>query len=170
MVVILISGVILLFMSESVTVVKSHEKKVLTVRGNYKKVLNSGFSIIPPFVSDTTSFKIRQTIDIASQDSITSDNTTVRMYNYEGEIKITNPEKCFKETEDVNYEVSNVIQESLRRAVGNMESKDVDSEIIAREALSDAQRSLKGTGIRLESVHSQDARVEFGDNVGESSL
>ncbi|MEF8781419.1 MAG: SPFH domain-containing protein, partial [Haloferacaceae archaeon] len=49
---------------QSVAIVDAYEKEALTVFGEYRKLLEPGFNVIPPFVSRTYPFDMRtQTLD-----------------------------------------------------------------------------------------------------------
>jgi regulator of protease activity HflC (stomatin/prohibitin superfamily) len=154
-------ALLLVFVLKSVVVVKAYEKRVLTVFGSQKKILDGGFTIIPPFVSRTHSFDMRpQSIDIPSQDSITLDNEAVRMYDFSADIKIKDVEKCFKNTEDFKYEVSNRIQESLRRVAGDMKSENIDSEVIAEQVERDISYDIeKEIGVTVSNISPGSANV-----------
>ncbi|TKX83311.1 SPFH/Band 7/PHB domain protein, partial [Halorubrum sp. SS5] len=62
----------------AVEIVDAYDKEALTVFGEYRKLLEPGVHVIPPFVSRTYAFDMRtQTIDVPSQSAITRDNSPV---------------------------------------------------------------------------------------------
>ncbi|MFC6754151.1 SPFH domain-containing protein, partial [Halorubrum tibetense] len=63
---------------QSFVIVDAYEKKTLTVFGEYRKLLEPGINLIPPFVSRTYAFDMRtQTLDVPRQEAITRDNSPV---------------------------------------------------------------------------------------------
>ncbi|PSP52288.1 hypothetical protein BRC67_05325, partial [Halobacteriales archaeon QH_3_68_24] len=64
--------------SSAVEIVEAYEKEALTVFGEYRRLLEPGIHLVPPFVSRTYPFDMRtQTIDVPQQEAITRDNSPV---------------------------------------------------------------------------------------------
>jgi len=122
-------GLLFLFVAvvvvwQTVEIVDAYEKEALTVFGEYRKLLEPGFNIIPPFVSRTYPFDMRtQTLDVPRQEAITRDNSPVTadavVY-----IKVMDAKKAFLEVDDYKKAVSNLAQTTLRAVLGDMELDD----------------------------------------------
>jgi len=108
---------------QSFEIVDAYEKKTLTVFGEYRKLLEPGINLIPPFVSRTYAFDMRtQTLDVPRQEAITRDNSPVtadgRLHQGDGR------QKAFLEVDDYKKAVSNLAQTTLRAVLGDMELDD----------------------------------------------
>jgi regulator of protease activity HflC (stomatin/prohibitin superfamily) len=134
--------------------VDAYEKEALTVFGEYRKLLEPGINIIPPFVSRTYPFDMRtQTIDVPSQSAITRDNSPVTadavVY-----IKVMDAKKAFLEVDDYKNAVSNLAQTTLRAVLGDMELDDTLSrrELINDRINEELDEPTDEWGIRVEAV------------------
>ncbi|SFH77373.1 SPFH domain / Band 7 family protein, partial [Halorubrum aquaticum] len=68
----------LVTVASAVEVVDAYDKEALTVFGEYRRLLEPGVHLIPPFVSRTYAFDMRtQTLDVPQQEAITRDNSPV---------------------------------------------------------------------------------------------
>ncbi|MFW5917319.1 MAG: SPFH domain-containing protein [Halorubrum sp.] len=138
----------------AVEIVDAYEKEALTVFGEYRKLLEPGVHIIPPFVSRTYAFDMRtQTIDVPSQSAITRDNSPVTadavVY-----IKVMDAKKAFLEVDDYKNAVSNLAQTTLRAVLGDME---LDDTLSRRDQINDRineelDEPTDEWGIRVEAV------------------
>ncbi|QKY16731.1 SPFH domain-containing protein [Halorubrum sp. CBA1229] len=138
----------------AVEIVDAYEKKTLTVFGEYRKLLEPGVHVIPPFVSRTYAFDMRtQTIDVPSQSAITRDNSPVTadavVY-----IKVMDAKKAFLEVDDYKKAVSNLAQTTLRAVLGDME---LDDTLSRRDQINDRineelDEPTDEWGIRVEAV------------------
>ncbi|MXR41215.1 phosphoesterase [Halobaculum sp. WSA2] len=139
---------------QAIVIVDAYEKKALTVFGEYRKLLEPGINIVPPFVSRTYTFDMRtQTLDVPRQEAITRDNSPVTadavVY-----IKVMDAKKAFLEVEDYKTAVSNLAQTTLRAVLGDMELDDTlnkRQEINAR-IRKELDEPTDEWGIRVESV------------------
>jgi regulator of protease activity HflC (stomatin/prohibitin superfamily) len=138
----------------AVEIVDAYEKEALTVFGEYRKLLQPGVHIIPPFVSRTYAFDMRtQTIDVPSQSAITRDNSPVTadavVY-----IKVMDAKKAFLEVDDYKNAVSNLAQTTLRAVLGDMELDDTLSrrELINDRINEELDEPTDEWGIRVEAV------------------
>ena len=109
---------------QSFQIVDAYEKQTLTVFGEYRKLLEPGINLIPPFVSRTYAFDMRtQTLDVPRQEAITRDNSPVTadavVY-----IKVMDAKKAFLEVDNYKKAVSNLAQTTLRAVLGDMELDD----------------------------------------------
>jgi len=122
-VVILLFGLVALM--KSFKIIRPYEQGLLEVLGKFKRRLNPGFNLIPPFVSVVNKFDLRtQTLDVPRQEVITKDNspTNVDAVIY---IKINDAKKAYYEIE--NYKVGTIFlaQTTLRSVIGEMELDEV---------------------------------------------
>lgn len=150
--IVILVGVYALY--SSVVIVRAYEKRVHTVLGDYKKRLEPGLSIVPPFISDTYRFDMRtQTIDVPRQEAITEDNSPVTadavVY-----IKVMDAKKAFLEVDDYKRATSQLAQTTLRAVLGDMA---LDDTLNKRQTINARiQEELAGPtdewGIMVESV------------------
>ncbi|WP_114577127.1 SPFH domain-containing protein [Saliphagus sp. LR7] len=106
---------------QTVTFVDAYERGALTVFGEYRKLLEPGLNVVPPFVSTVHRFDVRtQTLDVPSQEAITRDNSPVTadavIY-----IRVMDAKRAFLEVDDYKRAVSNLAQTTLRAVLGDME-------------------------------------------------
>jgi regulator of protease activity HflC (stomatin/prohibitin superfamily) len=139
---------------KSVEIVNAYEKRTLTVFGEYRKLLEPGLRIIPPFVSRTYTFDMRtQTLDVPRQEAITRDNSPVTadavVY-----IKVMDAKKAFLEVDDYKRAVSNLAQTTLRAVLGDMELDDTlnKRQQINAKIRKELDEPTDEWGIRVESV------------------
>ncbi|SDL91405.1 Regulator of protease activity HflC, stomatin/prohibitin superfamily [Halogranum gelatinilyticum] len=148
----------------AVEIVQAYEKRVLTIFGEYRRVLEPGITIIPPFVSRTYAFDMRtQTLNVPQQEAITEDNSPVTadavVY-----VKVMDAKKAFLEVEDYKNAVSYLAQTTLRAVIGNME---LDETLSRRtEINSRIHEQLDGPtdpwGVRVESVEVREVKPSAG--------
>ncbi len=139
---------------QSFEIVDAYEKKALTVFGEYRKLLEPGISVIPPFVSRTYAFDMRtQTLDVPRQEAITRDNSPVTadavVY-----IKVMDAKKAFLEVDDYKKAVSTLAQTTLRAVLGDMELDDTlnKRQEINAKIREELDEPTDEWGIRVESV------------------
>ncbi len=150
----LVIVVVLAALLSAIEIVNAYEKRTLTVFGEYRKLLEPGINVIPPFVSRTFTFDMRtQTIDVPRQEAITRDNSPVTadavVY-----IRVMDAKKAFLEVDDYKTAVSNLAQTTLRAVLGDMELDDTlnkRQEINAR-IRTELDEPTDEWGIRVESV------------------
>ena len=138
----------------AVEIVDAYDKEALTVFGEFRKLLEPGVHLVPPFVSRTYAFDMRtQTIDVPSQEAITRDNSPVTadavVY-----IKVMDAKKAFLEVDDYKNAVSNLAQTTLRAVLGDME---LDDTLSRRDQINDRineelDEPTDEWGIRVEAV------------------
>ena len=144
----------------AVELVQAYEKRTLTVFGEYRKLLEPGFNVVPPFVSRTYSFDMRtQTLNVPQQEAITEDNSPV-VADAVVYIKVTDPKKAFLEVEDYQRAVSYLAQTTLRAVLGSME---LDETLSRRDEInSRIQEQLDEPtdewGVRVESVEVREVK------------
>ncbi|EMA68028.1 SPFH domain-containing protein, partial [Halorubrum kocurii] len=138
----------------AVEIVDAYDKEALTVFGEFRKLLEPGVHLIPPFVSRTYAFDMRtQTLDVPQQEAITRDNSPVTadavVY-----IKVMDAKKAFLEVDDYKNAVSNLAQTTLRAVLGDME---LDDTLSRRDQINDRineelDEPTDEWGIRVEAV------------------
>ncbi len=150
----LVLMVVLAALFSAVEIVKAYEKRTLTVFGKYRRTLEPGISIIPPFVSQTYRFDMRtQTLDVPRQEAITRDNSPVTadavVY-----IKVMDAKKAFLQVDNYKRATSNLAQTTLRAVLGDMELDDTLSkrEEINARIRTELDAPTDEWGIRVESV------------------
>ncbi|WP_290814411.1 SPFH domain-containing protein, partial [Halovivax sp.] len=139
---------------QMVVFVNAYDREALTVFGEYRKLLEPGLNVVPPFVSRTYRFDMRtQTIDVPSQEAITRDNSPVTadavVY-----IRVMDAKRAFLEVDDYMRAVSNLSQTTLRAVLGDMELDDTLSrrEKINSRIREELDEPTDEWGIRVESV------------------
>ncbi|ELZ01158.1 hypothetical protein C482_08166 [Natrialba chahannaoensis JCM 10990] len=137
-----------------VEIVDAYDRGALTIFGEYRKLLEPGLNIVPPFVSRVYTFDMRtQTIDVPSQEAITRDNSPVTadavIY-----IRVMDATRAFLEVDDYKRAVSNLAQTTLRAVIGDMELDDTLSrrEMINERIRQELDEPTDEWGIRVESV------------------
>uniref|UniRef100_UPI00373FE2D4 SPFH domain-containing protein n=1 Tax=Halopiger djelfimassiliensis TaxID=1293047 RepID=UPI00373FE2D4 len=150
----LVLAVAVLTVWSMVEIVDAYNRGALTVFGEYRKLLEPGLNIVPPFVSRVYTFDMRtQTLDVPSQEAITRDNSPVTadavVY-----IRVMNAKRAFLEVDDYERAVSNLAQTTLRAVIGDMELDDTLSrrEKINARIREELDRPTDEWGIRVESV------------------
>ncbi|SFC35482.1 SPFH domain, Band 7 family protein [Halobiforma haloterrestris] len=150
----LVFVVVLATVWSMVEIVDAYNRGALTVLGEYRKLLEPGLNIVPPFVSRVYTFDMRtQTIDVPSQEAITRDNSPVTadavVY-----IRVMNAKRAFLEVDDYERAVSNLAQTTLRAVIGDMELDDTLSrrEMINERIRTELDEPTDEWGIRVESV------------------
>ncbi|MWV41274.1 SPFH domain-containing protein [Natrialba sp. INN-245] len=137
-----------------IEIVDAYNRGALTVFGEYRKLLEPGLNVVPPFVSRVYTFDMRtQTIDVPSQEAITRDNSPVTadavVY-----IRVMDAKRAFLEVENYERAVSNLAQTTLRAVLGDMELDDTLSkrEMINERIRHELDEPTDEWGIRVESV------------------
>ena len=143
-----------LTVASAVEIVEAYEREALTVFGEYRRLLEPGVHLIPPFVSRTYPFDVRtQTLDVPRQEAITRDNSPVTadavVY-----VRVMDAKRAFLEVDDYETAVSNLAQTTLRAALGDME---LDDTLARRELINDRiheelDEPTDEWGIRVEAV------------------
>ncbi|MXV60876.1 phosphoesterase [Natronorubrum sp. JWXQ-INN-674] len=149
---------------QMVEIVDAYDRGALTVFGEYRKLLEPGLNIVPPFVSRVYTFDMRtQTIDVPSQEAITRDNSPVTadavVY-----IRVMDAKRAFLEVDDYKRAVSNLAQTTLRAVIGDMELDDTLSrrEMINERIRQELDEPTDEWGIRVESVEVREVTPSQG--------
>ncbi len=152
--VILIIFAIIFILMTSVRIIQPYEQGLLVVLGNFKRILNPGFNMVPPLISEVIKLDLRtQVMDVPRQEVITKDNspTNVDAIIY---IKVIDPKKAFFEVDNYARATIYLGQTTLRSLIGNME---LDEVLYSRETINDHMRDIldKATdqwGVKVEAV------------------
>jgi regulator of protease activity HflC (stomatin/prohibitin superfamily) len=153
LVMLLIFAIIFILMT-SVKIIQPYEQGLLIVLGNFKRVLNPGFNMVPPLISEVIKLDLRtQVMDVPRQEVITKDNspTNVDAIIY---IKVIDPKKAYFEVDDYRRATIYLGQTTLRSLIGNME---LDEVLYNRDKINLNLRDIldKATdvwGVRIEAV------------------
>ncbi|MDD4307699.1 MAG: SPFH domain-containing protein [Thermoplasmata archaeon] len=153
LVLLIIFAVILILMT-SVRIIQPYEQGLLIVLGNFRRVMNPGFNMVPPLISQVVKMDLRtQVMDVPRQEVITKDNspTNVDAIIY---IKVIDPKKAFFEVDNYRRATIYLGQTTLRSIIGNME---LDEILYSREKINDSLRDIldKATdqwGVKVEAV------------------
>jgi len=148
---VVVAGVTL---ASAVEFVDAYEKRALTVFGEYRKLLEPGLRLVPPFVSRTYRFDMRtRIIDVDPQEAITQDNSPVRadaVVYY----RIMDAKKAFLEVDNYENAISNLAQTTLRAVIGDLELDDTLSrrDRINSRIRRELDEPTDEWGIRVEAV------------------
>ena len=140
--------------ASAVEIVEAYEKRALTVFGEYRKLLEPGLRLVPPFVSRTYRFDMRtRMIDVDPQEAITQDNSPVRadaVVYY----RIMDAKKAFLEVDNYENAISNLAQTTLRAVIGDLELDDTLSrrDQINNRIRRELDEPTDEWGIRVEAV------------------
>jgi len=141
-------------LASAVEIVEAYEKRALTVFGEYRKLLEPGLRLVPPFVSRTYRFDMRtRMIDVDPQEAITQDNSPVRadaVVYY----RIMDAKKAFLEVDNYENAISNLAQTTLRAVIGDLELDDTLSrrDQINNRIRRELDEPTDEWGIRVEAV------------------
>lgn len=109
----------------SIEIVPAGEKRVLTVFGSYRRLLEPGVSLVAPFVSETYPIDMRsQTVAVPPQPVITKDDLQITA-NIFVDISKHDAEAMFSEVADHEQAVINTSISMLRAVVGEYEASVV---------------------------------------------
>jgi regulator of protease activity HflC (stomatin/prohibitin superfamily) len=146
--------------SSAVVIVQAYEKHTLTIFGEYRRLLEPGIHLVPPFVSRTYAFDMRtQTMDVPRQEAITRDNSPVRadavVY-----LRVMDAKKAFLQVEDYDRATSLLAQTTLRAVLGDMELDETLSQRakINRRIQIELDEPTDEWGIRVEAVEVREVK------------
>ncbi len=146
--------VMIAIISTGVKIIQPYEQGLLIRLGNFRRVLNPGFNMVAPLISEVIKMDLRtQVMDVPRQEVITKDNspTNVDAIIY---IKVVDPKKAFFEVDDYRRATIYLGQTTLRSLIGNME---LDEVLYSRDTINTHLRDIldKATdqwGVRVEAV------------------
>jgi regulator of protease activity HflC (stomatin/prohibitin superfamily) len=113
------------FFSAAIKILKEYERAVVFRLGRLIPVKGPGLVIIIPIVDKMVRVSLRTvTMDVPSQDIITSDNVTVRV-NAVVYFRPIDPSKAITEVEDYFFATSQIAQTTLRSVLGQSQLDDL---------------------------------------------
>ncbi len=116
---------VLYFLSSAIKILKEYERGVVFRLGRLIPVKGPGLVIIIPIIDKLVKVSLRTvTMDVPSQDIITSDNVTVRV-NAVVYFRPMDPAKAITEVEDYFFATSQIAQTTLRSVLGQSQLDDL---------------------------------------------
>ncbi len=123
----------------SLRIVKQYEKGVVMRLGKYKSTVNSGVTILLPFIENIILVDMREkVIEVQPQKVITKDNVTV-VVDAVIYYKVIDPVKAEFEVQDFAYAATTLAQTNLRNLVGD---KTLDETLVARDIINTNLRDV----------------------------
>ena len=116
---------ILYFLSSAIKILREYERGVVFRLGRIIPVRGPGLVIIWPIIDKLVKVGLRVvTMDVPSQDIITSDNITVKV-NAVVYFRVIEPIKAITEVEDFLFATSQIAQTTLRSILGQSQLDDL---------------------------------------------
>lgn len=137
----------------AVEIVDAHEQKALTVSGEYRRLLESGLHVVPPFVATTESIDMRTQQATLTVEATTADDHAVTV-GVAVDVAVTDAERVYLETDDYRRDLLEAVEASLERAVGEVDEAELlaDPEAVADRVRLTVERRTAGWGIEVEDV------------------
>lgn len=127
------------FLANSVRVLKEYERAVIFRLGRFSGVRGPGLIILIPIIEKMAKVNLRTIVmDVPPQDIITKDNVSVKV-NAVIYFRIIRPENAILEVEDYYYATSQLAQTTLRSILGQFELDDLLSN---RESINDELQTV----------------------------
>ena len=129
----------IIFASMSIRIVRPHEKGLVERLGKFRRTVDSGLTIIIPFIESMRKVDMReQVIDIPPQEVITKDNAvvTVDAVVY---FMITDPFRVVYNVANFSLAAVKLAQTNLRNLVGDLE---LDQTLTSRETINTKLREI----------------------------
>ena len=156
--ILIIAGIVIL---SSVRIIYQYERAVKFRFGKYVNILNPGLNLIFPIIDKIRKVDMRiTTIDIPSQEVMTSDNVPVKV-NGVVYFKVKDPEKAVIKVQDYTYAVSQYAQTALRDVVGGVQ---LDELLEKREQIGEKIEKMVDVetdawGIDITAIRMQDIEL-----------
>lgn len=124
----LIAAFALIFLYNSIKILKEYERGVVFFLGRFQSVKGPGLIILIPFLQVMTKVDLRVIVmDVPTQDVISKDNVSVKV-NAVIYFRIVDPEKAVIQVTNVFEAISQLSQTTLRSVLGQHELDDMLSE------------------------------------------
>jgi len=124
----LIAAFALIFLYNSIKILKEYERGVVFFLGRFQSVKGPGLIILIPFLQVMTKVDLRVIVmDVPTQDVISKDNVSVKV-NAVIYFRIVDPEKAVIQVANVFEAISQLSQTTLRSVLGQHELDDMLSE------------------------------------------
>jgi len=147
-------ALVLVTVVQSLEFVDGYETRALTVFGEYRRLLEPGVHLVPPFVSGTRSFDMRaQTLDVAVREATTADGATASV-EATVSFEIEDAEAAFLAVDDYRAALEALAGDALERAASEATREELREE---RERLADRLAGELGDsaaewGVRIDGV------------------
>lgn len=136
---IIIVIVLLVIAGKGIKIVRPYEKGLIERLGKYQRTVDSGLSVIIPFLENIAKVDMReQVVDVPPQGVITKDNVVVEVdavVYYE----ITDPVKVSYNIADYLLAVTKLAQTNLRNLIGDL---SLDDSLTSRELVNTKLRTI----------------------------
>lgn len=136
---IIIVIVLLVIAGKGIKIVRPYEKGLIERLGKYQRTVDSGLSVIIPFLENIAKVDMReQVVDVPPQGVITKDNVVVEVdavVYYE----ITDPVKVSYNIADYLLAVTKLAQTNLRNLIGDL---SLDESLTSRELVNSKLRTI----------------------------
>ena len=124
----IVAALIIVFLYNSIKILKEYERGVIFFLGRYQKVKGPGLIILVPFIQTMTKVDLRVIVmDVPTQDVISRDNVSVKV-NAVIYFRIVDPEKAVIQVANVFEATSQLSQTTLRSVLGQHELDDMLAE------------------------------------------
>lgn len=144
-------------LTNSVRIIRQHEKGLVERFGRYSRTLGSGISFLVPFIETLSKTDMReQIINVPPQKVITKDNVTV-LVDAAIFYKVIDPVKSEYEVADFSYACTTLAQTNLRNLIGD---QSLDQTLTARDMINASLREVLDTatdswGVKITRVEVQ---------------
>lgn len=151
----LIIGIVALL--RGVIIIQPYEKGIVTRLGRYSHLIDSGISMVVPFIDTVITVDVReQVIEVEPLQVITQDNVSV-VVDAVIYYRVVDPVKAEFEVADFSYAATTLAQTNLRNLIGD---KTLDQTLIARDNVNaDLRTTLdeatNGWGVKVTRVEVQ---------------
>lgn len=158
--VLIVAGVVLI--SSAVKIVQEYERGVIFRLGRVQAAKGPGLFFIVPIIDRMEKVDLRTvTLDVPSQDAITSDNVTVRV-NAVVYFRVIDPVAAVIEIEDYERATWQIAQTSLRNVIGQSE---IDQLLKERERINETLQRIideatEPWGIKVSIVEVKDVELD----------
>lgn len=136
---IILAMVIFTFAAKGINIIRPWEKALIERLGKYQRTVESGLTIIVPFLEKLTKIDMReQVVDIPPQAVITKDNVAVEVdaiVYYE----VTDPVKVTYNVANFYLAATKLAQTNLRNVIGDMA---LDESLTSREVINTKLRQI----------------------------
>jgi regulator of protease activity HflC (stomatin/prohibitin superfamily) len=164
MIYLVISVIVVLLLASGIRVAQEYERAVVFRLGRLHSVRGPGLYFLIPILERGRTVDIRtRTVDVESQETITTDSVTIKV-NAVLWYKVVEPVKSIVDVADYKAAVYQVSLTSLRNIIGQHKLDEVLSE---RDKINDSLRTIvdRATdpwGIKIEMVEMKDVEIPEG--------
>lgn len=135
----IVAFIAFLALAKSFRIINQYEKGLIIRLGKYHSTVDSGFTILFPFIDSLIAVDMReQVMNVQPQKVITKDNVTV-VVDAVIYYKVVDPVKAEFEIADFDYAATTLAQTNLRNLIGD---KSLDETLTARDAINANLRAV----------------------------